>query len=324
MKNARNRKEEKPKMKINTLGQLLKYYREKHGIRQEAICEGICSVATLSKIENGSRILGSLYSESLLGRLGKEIIQFEIILNDEDYALWNIRQEIERYASEHNFYKVNELLNEYMSCVKNVSSVHKQFVLLYQAKCSLLEAKSQEEKNVLIYEALKCTKPNIGNDNGLEQLFNPTEIRLILYLIQNNYSGWTVHDKEEQLLNILDFIKRIYTGRLFEETVIDVLLELIELKKCMHDYQGVIKYADEAIEIISRGRGIRYLAELHFCKAQAIYHAYQETGEWDINKGVCREECLMAYYTFEAFERLEDMIEIEKFCEEKLEWQIIK
>ncbi len=34
---------------------VLKYYREKYHLRQEDICRGICSVTTLSRLEQGEQ-----------------------------------------------------------------------------------------------------------------------------------------------------------------------------------------------------------------------------------------------------------------------------
>ena len=82
-------------MNINTVGEILGFYREKYSLKQSDVCAGICSVASLSKIENGSKEADSLTLETLLGRIGKEALQFEMILNDYDYSLWELRRKIE-------------------------------------------------------------------------------------------------------------------------------------------------------------------------------------------------------------------------------------
>ena len=38
-------------MEQNTVGKMIRYYRNRLGLSQEIICKGICSVATLSRIE---------------------------------------------------------------------------------------------------------------------------------------------------------------------------------------------------------------------------------------------------------------------------------
>lgn len=75
---------------------VLKYYREKYHLRQEDICRGICSVTTLSRLEQGSREVDSLLGQTLLGRIGKEVTLFETILSEQDYELWKMREQIEK------------------------------------------------------------------------------------------------------------------------------------------------------------------------------------------------------------------------------------
>ncbi len=50
------------------IGSLVKQYRKEKNIAQKELAEGICSVTTLSKIENGCNVTDSLY-EAILGRL---------------------------------------------------------------------------------------------------------------------------------------------------------------------------------------------------------------------------------------------------------------
>ena len=152
------------KMKINTLGQVLKYYRKKHDFRQEKLCSGICSVATLSKIERGNRILDSLNAECLLGRMGKEVLQFEILLNDEDYAAWNLREEIQKCEKERNYKKVAELLQIYEKQMPQMESVHEQFLLYHRAKVKIAKQAEADEITALLYHALKCTKPEMDTN----------------------------------------------------------------------------------------------------------------------------------------------------------------
>lgn len=86
----------------------------------------------------------------------------------------------------------------------------------------------------------------------------------------------------------------------------------------------VIKYADEAIAFLSQGRSLEHIAELHFMKAQMIEKLYKQTIRWETEKYICQRECLMAYYVFDIMGQEDKTKELEKYCEEKLEWQITK
>ena len=89
-------------MDFQTLGVLLYRTREKKHLSLLDVCSGICSQSTLSRVEQGSRELDSLTSEMLLGRIGREVTRFELILNAEDYYLNQLRIEINENIEEKN------------------------------------------------------------------------------------------------------------------------------------------------------------------------------------------------------------------------------
>ena len=90
-------------MEQRTMEIVLKYFRKKYNLSQEEICEGICSVTTLSRLEQGNREIDSLLGQTLLGRIGKEVTLFETMLNEADFELWKIRTEIEDYVEKNQF-----------------------------------------------------------------------------------------------------------------------------------------------------------------------------------------------------------------------------
>ena len=52
------------------IGTCIKNRREALGMSQEELCEGYCSVSTISRIENNSQIPSRSLAKGLLGRLG--------------------------------------------------------------------------------------------------------------------------------------------------------------------------------------------------------------------------------------------------------------
>lgn len=57
-------------MPIYKFGYIIRQRREELGYTQEDLAEGICSVPTLSRIENGERLPTKDHFEMLLQRLG--------------------------------------------------------------------------------------------------------------------------------------------------------------------------------------------------------------------------------------------------------------
>lgn len=308
-------------MEINTLGAVLKYYREKYEIVQDDLCDGICIPAVLSKVESGEKIIDSLVAERLLGRIGKTVLQFELLLNDEDYGLWKLREEIKKAEQIEDYVQMEFLLEDYRKQMPS-KSVHKQFYLYHCAKCKLFDGASRETICQMLYEALLLTKSKADEMDVC--LCNPIEIEMLLFLYQNHFSKWENRDVEKELLKILSHVQKIYSGRLKQEMETRILLELIAYEKQMGDYIRVIKYADEAIGFLSQGRSLEHIAELHFIKAQMIEKLYNQSKEWDIEQRACKRECLMAYHVFDIMEQEDKRRELERYCEEKLGWRITK
>ena len=102
-----------------------------------------------------------------------------------------------------------------------------------------------------------------------------------------------------------------------------LLMELTMLEWNDKNYRGAIQCADKAIEVISHSRSIEYIGELHLIKAKALEKCYHEK-DWDREEDNCKNECLMSYYTFDIMKNKNGKQEVQKFCEEKLQWQIIK
>lgn len=310
-------------MEINTIGSFLTYFREKYKLTKGSICSGICTTTVLTQVENGEKVVDSLEAEGLLGRIGQSVLQFELILNDEDYELWSLRNQIIHEENEKHYDEERKLLDKYEKEMPN-SSVHKQFCLFHRAKCILENNGSLEMALNFLYEALKQTKPEIDSGKGkrTKSLYNSTEIEIVLLLFHYKYFEWEKTDKEHELLDLLSHVNRVYSRRKIETIGIQILLELIGVEQQFEDYSRVIKYADEAIHILMESRSLKYMGELRFIKAKAIKELYYNRVEWVTQKENCRKECQMAYYVLEFIEEHEAKKEVQVFCEEEMGWQI--
>lgn len=307
-------------MEQNTLGVVLSYYREKYGFSLEALSGGICSTTTLSRVEASSREIDSLMAEALLGRVGKEVTQFELLLNDEDYAMWQKRESIHAALKEKRYDEVLEGVCQYENMLTGEQSLHRQRCLAWRVQLVEAQGDSREEIIRLASDALAYTISDI--DSGMAgQLYNPLEIRLILVLARHNYFS-AVEKVEDRLLRLVRYVETYYSGRMKETLGIEILLTLIELMEQNGEDDKVISYVDQAVALIAKGRGIRHVAKLHYIKARAIERLYCGSANWEKQERCCREECAMAYYVAEIMGEKELMEEITAYCKEKLSWQI--
>ena len=89
-------------------------------------------------------------------------------------------------------------------------------------------------------------------------------------------------------------------------------------------YYNVIKITEKAIDIICNGKSYRHLADFYFKKLKCEEILYNGTKQWKENKEKIFELCNDIFYMYIIEENQEKMRQIERFCEEKLKWQIIK
>jgi len=179
-------------MKIKSVGVVLSYYREKYKLTLNQVCDGICSASTLMRLEDGVRCVDSLTSSLLLERIGKEVCQFEQLLNDQDYDLWRARESILEHMQKKDYVRVREELLHYRKMENFNSDLHEQFCL-YQEVVMLvgdLEEGNLKQQEIWekVYktarEALQITKHGtVFEDYRKKQLYTTTEAKLILILI---------------------------------------------------------------------------------------------------------------------------------------------
>lgn len=311
-------------MKLNTLGVVLSYHREKEGLSLDAVCGGLCSAATLVRIEQGERIADSLLGKLLLERLGKDVTQFELILNDEDYMLWRMREDIRDAAKLRDYEMLCAKIEDYRTVQKNYAKLHEQFCLYHEMMMEITKEKRDNQKICkLAMQALRITKPNLRiGIKETKPLYTQMEIELTLILIQHGHVDF-VNEAENELLKLLSYVEYFYTERKKQEMGITIIMELVKQEQNRLDDNKTIEYLDKGISFLSQGRGVKGLEKLHFLKAQMLMHTYDSDINQLIKKQEIQKECLMAYCICEVMGLEEEMQEIEKFCEEKLTWQII-
>ena len=77
------------------LGIVLQNLRMEQGISQKELSQGLCSVSTLFRIESGERMPDQMLFDSLVSRLGKDSVKWELILKENDKRLLYKRNYIE-------------------------------------------------------------------------------------------------------------------------------------------------------------------------------------------------------------------------------------
>ena len=261
-------------MKLNTVGIALSYHREKYGLSMTQVCEGICSPATMFRIEEGYREVDSLVSATLLSRIGKQVLEFELLLNEKDYNLFRLRKDIHRNLEEKNLDTAEKLLQSYQSVMPKKQVLHEQYYLWGKAELLQKRGASKEEIKAVLNEAILLTKPFFGKKKNTSDLYSEMEIKLFLGLIQFSEDiSW-------------------------KEAEMSILIELASIQEEKGDAQKELEYIEQALTLVKESRTMRGLAELHFKKAGLLKELMQRNKDMQQEyQKQCQVELTMAYYT---------------------------
>lgn len=215
-----------------TLGIVLGYYRTKKGYSMEKVCGGLCAVSTFFRIEQGERIADSLLSSLLLERIGCEITQFELLLDEGDYKRWSMREKINKLITEKKCKEAENALYEYRNVMESDSALEKQFCLLCEMKILLRyyllkpDEKCREKLCQTAKQGLALTKENVKINLFLEdELYTQTELEFVLLLLK--YEGeslWSEKQYEATMQKILQYVREQFVG----ENRIKICLEILQ------------------------------------------------------------------------------------------------
>lgn len=177
------------KMEIKEVGRMLHTLRTQNGISQEELCQGICSVATLSRFEAGERRPDIFVFNALFQRIGKSTQHMNILLTIEEFDYFVKRRNIGILLSKKEFEQAEKEIQELEIEVKekSISLYQQDIYLLYTIL--YIHKKQKKEAGIYIEKALKETLLDVDSLEEasvsviMQQYFSETEINLLLLYV---------------------------------------------------------------------------------------------------------------------------------------------
>ena len=175
-------------MAFYLLGDCIREQRERLGVTQEELCEGICSVPTLSKIENGRQGMRLNQYIAIMERLGLPVEPLGVRVTNDEMYWYNIKREIRhRLASQKE--DVEELLDELKNCPIGMDNMTEQYITFVRAGLRREKAGFDDEMLELLLHAIHCTYRNFDiNQVNSVKLLTTDEI-LIINCIDTGFKG---------------------------------------------------------------------------------------------------------------------------------------
>lgn len=261
-------------MAVRNAGKIIREARLKAGLTQEQMSEDICSVLTLSRIENNSAGVSPSLFQALMSRAGAPRNIFPVFPNRKDFDCFYTLKRARLYLES---WQLQEAYDELLK-VKNADFSNNKFHYqewLYLQGC--LQSRSGSCEHQLIYEifisALSVTKPTIDFSDLSNKLFSDIEIELLieisnelLYLSKHDLTYIICSQLESYINNAeLSFIER---DRLLSRNAIARTKYLLYT----HDYNKALETINEYRHLMVVNSENTSLLELNFWTAMSYYY----------------------------------------------------
>lgn len=184
-------------MKELRIGEVIKKRREELGLTQRELCEGICEIMTLSRIENGRQAPSYNRVKAILQRLDLPDDRYTALLDEDELRLEDLKREAD--ARVNLFYNApaqdsskrwEEALTAIQALEEFAGDDHltQQFAMGLRVTLGKQDGPYPlEEKLALLTEAIRITRPKFDLDEINDLRYSKGEMGLIIR-IANAYS----------------------------------------------------------------------------------------------------------------------------------------
>lgn len=303
-------------MAVYVVGDFLRETRLRKGYTQEEVSYGICTPASLSRIENGAQKPGRLILEKLFERLGTENNLFNSFVSREEMELYSAIQSLIRDITDEDVTKLEEHIELVEKMAKEASELEHQ--CLYFAKGELARQKEKDiAKAMQLYmKAIKITLPDFDGKRPLRSnLLTFDEIMIInsiAILYASNENLFRAIQLEMWLKEYME--NKIVDGKMKTAKYPMIIYNLscwLEDKEC---YIEELNIANQGIEFCIKYGNLVLFPKLILNKGVALAKL-----EDDEN---ARKYIHQAVTIFEAMNRLEIVQQITTWCKNNCRFEI--
>jgi transcriptional regulator with XRE-family HTH domain len=235
-------------VECDKIGNFIRVLRKRAGISQAALCQGICDISVLSRIENNKIQANVYFLEAFMQRLGRDInLYFTTFLSAHSFYEKQKRDEIMSRLVNRQYDAAEKLLAELETSEAYHTGVNLQFIK--NAKASIIESKEGYNNNHInmVREALKITRPDFDENKIPQYRLTYYELMLI--------NKMAIHDTENNNRNhglkIFERLRDSMNGSYADESEKIRMYSVV-----LYNYSknlGLQKRYDEALEIIAEG-----------------------------------------------------------------------
>ena len=257
------------KDEINFHG-FLNAMRKLHNVTLEQVCEGLCSVSMMKRIEVGERLPEKLMRDRMMARMGILLEGYEDYLPPDEYEQWYLRQNIIRSIEKKELDKTEYYLNEYKK-IADRNSVELQFYdAMYFMYLKLKNASLTTQKEVIM-RAIKHTMPDIDKVFHAGVLLSNQELNLLIeyiWISENcNEVGGEKNFHREYYKDLLDYIEqsemnKYEQAKIYPKVAYYACQMAVFKAKTFEVEQWALEICDKALDLLFVTEKLYYVIEL--------------------------------------------------------------
>ncbi len=238
-------------MSVYNIGEFIKEKRERMGVTQEELCQGICSLPTMSRIESGARMPKRETIIQIFQRLGIPAEMYPNYTTKADLEVLYLVYQVRQSYNINDMATAKELFSKLNGEYDNLPVPDKQFCRLFE---TVIKMNSGELANAQVLpeleDIMKMSCPNYNIDR-LPRLMTFEEINVL-----NNIAiCYAKMDKMDVAINI--YYSIVGTYKLGVSNIEDSLRTSPTIHYNLSKYLGLSGRYDECIRICEDG--IRYI-----------------------------------------------------------------
>ncbi|BCN28841.1 helix-turn-helix domain-containing protein [Anaeromicropila herbilytica] len=280
-------------------------------ITQEQLSDGICSVGSLSKIENNLQVPTKANFDALMQRMGKTGDIYYSFVSERDFDIQEMKHRITLFMSVRQYEEARKILMEFEKLVDKKEVLNIQFILYIKAIIDKNNGESLEHVLDLFLQAIKITIPNFNVNRLSNYLLTDEDIMIINNIALAYYNLDNKEEAIKLMYELIDYIEDRYIDT--KSKVEKLPLILYNLSKWL----GLEKRYEEAIDICNKGVEVCNKHGKLRCYGEIIYNKGYNLYELDR-----REESIdcikQAYYIFLAQQNTEYASNVVAFAKENL------
>lgn len=260
-------------MAVYVVGDFLRETRLRKGYTQEEVSYGICTTASLSRIENGAQKPGRLILEKLFERLGTENNLFNSFVSREEMELYSAIQSLIRDITDEDVTKLEEHISIVEKLATNASELEHQ--CLYFAKGELARQKEKDYSKAmeLYMKAIHITLPDFDGKKPLRNNLLTFDEIMIINSIAILYSN------DER--NIMDAIHLdMWLKEYMENKIVDGKMKTAKYPMILYNlscwfddeecYKEVLKIAEQGVDFCIQYGNLAFFPLLILNKGVAL------------------------------------------------------